>query len=435
SGIDLIVGVYSGTCSSLISKACIDNTYSGGTESMQLVGLTVGATYYVRVYDYYTDNRGTFNICVTGTPTPAPINDECVDAIQIPTVTSECDYMEFTTVGATANMSDPTPTACAGAINPPYAGGFGTNSHDVWFAITVPPSGNLTINIKPNMGAGKINDGVMALYSGSCAGLTQIACSENYNYPGTAHDLQPMLNQTGLTPGSTVYLRYWGYGTSQGTFGICVTTNSNDACANALYICDINGYSASTSPAFTPDRPGNMHGNNETAAGVNQPDGVNTGGPFGYYPYPGTIPGPYSSPYLDVNIENNSWIRFTAAATSVTLNVSIADCFVGNYPSGGIQMQIFSANNCTNFAPVSQFKENSTGFTITANGLTVGNDYLLMVDGYAGDICNYTISANTVQFLKFHLLHQFVRVLRLHLLHQLAQQVINGCMMVVLLNQ
>jgi len=96
------------------------------------------------------------------------------------------------------------------------------------------------------MGSGKINDGVMALYSGSCAGLTQIACSENFNYPGAGHDLQPMLNQTGLTPGSTVYLRYWGYGTSQGTFGICVTTNTNDACADALYICDINGYSAST---------------------------------------------------------------------------------------------------------------------------------------------------------------------------------------------
>ncbi|TXH57508.1 MAG: T9SS type B sorting domain-containing protein [Bacteroidia bacterium] len=398
-GMDLIVGVYSGTCSSLISKACIDNTYSGGTESMQLVGLTVGTTYFVRVYDYYTDNRGTFNICVTGSPTPAPTNDDCIDAIQIPTVTSECDYMEFTTVGATADMTDPTPTSCAGAINPPYAGGFSSSSHDVWFAITVPQSGNLTINIKPNMGSGKINDGVMALYSGSCAGLTQIACSENFNYPGAGHDLQPMLNQTGLTPGSTVYLRYWGYGTSQGTFGICVTTNTNDACADALYICDINGYSASTSPAFTPDRPGNMHGNNETAAGVNQPDGTNTEGPFGYYPYPGTVAGPYSSPYLDVNIENNSWIRFTAAATSVTLNVSIADCFVGNYPSGGIQMQIFSANNCANFAPISEFKENSTGFTITANGLTVGNDYLLMVDGYAGDICNYTISANTgVQF-------------------------------------
>jgi gliding motility-associated-like protein len=399
SNIDLIVGVYSGSCGTLTTIACIDNTFTGGVETKQLVGLTVGNTYYIRVYDYYTDNTGTFDVCVTGTPTQAPINDECVNAIEIPPVTSACNYMEFTTVGATATNAYPAPTSCTGALNPPYAGGFSTSSHDVWFKIIVPASGNLTINIKPNMGVGKINDGVMALYSGTCGTLTQITCSENYNYPGTNHDLQPMINETGLTPGSTVYLRYWGYGTSQGSFGLCVTTNSNDECANALYICDINGYSASTSPAFSPDRPGNMHGNNETPAGVNKPDGENTGGPFGYYPYPGTTPGPFSSPALNVNIENNSWIRFTASATSVTLSVSVTDCFVGNYPQGGIQMQIFSSTGCDNFVPVSQFKENSTAFTITANGLTVGNDYILMVDGYAGDICSYTITANTgVQF-------------------------------------
>ena len=62
-------------------------------------------------------------------------------------------------------------------------------------------------------------------------------------------------------------------------------------------------------------------------------------------------------------------------------------------------MQIFSSNGCCNFVPVSNFEENSTGFTITANNLTIGNDYYLMVDGFAGDMCNYTISANAgVQF-------------------------------------
>lgn len=62
-------------------------------------------------------------------------------------------------------------------------------------------------------------------------------------------------------------------------------------------------------------------------------------------------------------------------------------------------MQIFAGNNCCDFIPVSNFEENSTGFTITANNLTVGSDYYLMVDGYAGDICSYTITAQSgVQF-------------------------------------
>lgn len=408
--IDIVLNVYAGSCSSLSLLSCVDNSYMGQTESVQLVGLTPGQIYYIQLYDYYSNYGGDFRICITGAPTPAPSNDEPCNAIQLPPVTSECQYMQFTTIGATTTTSAPQPFSCAGALSD-FSGGFASYSpKDVWFSITVPSTGNLAISHDPNIlgGPGQISDGVMALYSGTCGNLTQIACAENYNYPGGAHDLQPMLNVNGLTPGTTVYLRYWGYGNEVGDFGFCVVTATNDDCANALYICDLNGYKGSTSAAYTPDRPGNyisggglpnaMFGNNESFAGVNQIDGTNTGGPFGYYP-PSNIPGPYSSPMIDVNIENNSWIKFTASSSTVVLNVSVTDCFVGNYPAGGIQMQIFSSNGCDQFMPVSDFKESSTGFTITANGLTAGNDYLLMIDGYAGDYCNYSISANSgVQF-------------------------------------
>jgi hypothetical protein len=407
---DPVVELYTGTCASLTSLECMDNGFTDGTETINAVGLTPGTTYYVRVYDYYSSTGGDpFTICVVGAATSAPVNDEPCNAIQWPAVTTECDFLPFTTTGATTTATPGTPSATCQNWNAgtstyiaPTSGGFGAGTKDVWFRITVPATGNITITIQPGL-ASPTNDMVFALYSGACGSLTQFACSDDYNYPGSSNDLQPFLNQTGLTPGSTVYVRVFCYGTTNfGNFGMCVTTNTNDACANALYICDLNGYSASTSAAFTPDRPGTgagqMYGNNETAAGVNQTDGTNTAGPFGYYP-PTNIAGPYSSPDIDVNIENNSWIRFTAGATTAVLNVTVGDCFVGGYPSGGIQMQIFSASACNNFVPVSQFRENSTGFTITASGLTVGNDYYLMVDGYANDVCNYTISANSgVQF-------------------------------------
>ncbi|MBK6836236.1 MAG: gliding motility-associated C-terminal domain-containing protein [Bacteroidetes bacterium] len=407
---DPVVELYTGTCASLTSLECMDNGFTDGTETINAVGLTPGSTYYVRVYDYYSSTGGDpFTICVVGAATSAPVNDEPCNAIQWPAVTTECDFLPFTTTGATTTATPGTPSATCQNWNAgtstyiaPTSGGFGAGTKDVWFRITVPATGNITITIQPGL-ASPTNDMVFALYSGACGSLTQFACSDDYNYPGSSNDLQPFLNQTGLTPGSTVYVRVFCYGTTNfGNFGMCVTTNTNDACANALYICDLNGYSASTSAAFTPDRPGTgagqMYGNNETAAGVNQTDGTNTAGPFGYYP-PTNIAGPYSSPDIDVNIENNSWIRFTAGATTAVLNVTVGDCFVGGYPSGGIQMQIFSATACNNFVPVSQFRENSTGFTITASGLTVGNDYYLMVDGYANDVCNYTISANSgVQF-------------------------------------
>lgn len=392
--LDLVFQVFSGSCSSLNSIACVDNTFTGQNEQQDLVGLIPGQTYYIRVYDYYQGSTGDFQICVTGTPTPTPTNDEPCSAIQLPTVTSTCNYSTFTTVGATASMGAPAPSTCAGGSGAAI-GGFSASSADIWFSITVPASGNVDITAQPNGGSGYITDGVMALYSGTCSALTQIACSDdNPSYPGSSNDLLPMISASGLTPGATVYLRYWGFGSTTGNFGICVSTATNDDCANALYICDINGYSASTSASYTPDRPDNMRGNNEDINGVNMPDGINTGGIFGQGGPWGT-----GSPLFDVIINNNSWIKFTASSTTATLTVNIYDCWVGNYPSGGLQMQIFEGTNCTNFVPVSNFEESSTGFTITANNLTIGSEYYLMVDGYAGDICNYTITANSgVQF-------------------------------------
>ncbi len=400
-GMDAVVELFSGTCAALTSIQCEDAGFTNGTETINATGLNPGSTYFIRVYDYYSTGGYPFSICITGNSIIAGSqpNDNPCSAITLPPVTSDCNYLTFSTTGATSTGAGlaPTPASCAGGSGA-MIGGFSASSHDVWFAITVPASGKLYITPQPNQGAGYITDGVMALYSGACGSLTQIQCADDYtSYPGSANDLLPYIAASGLTPGATVYLRYWGFGTAQGDFGLCVQSPTNDNCANALYICDINGYSSSTSSAYTADRPGTgtgqMFGNNETAAGVNQVDGVNTGGPFGYYPYPGTTAGPYSSPALDVNIENNSWIKFTAGSTTANLRVTIGNCWVGAYPSGGIQMQIFSGTNCNGFVPVSSFREGSNTFTVTANGLTMGNDYYLMVDGYAGDICNYTIQA------------------------------------------
>ncbi|MBE2247455.1 MAG: gliding motility-associated C-terminal domain-containing protein [Candidatus Competibacteraceae bacterium] len=397
---DPVVQLFSGSgCGSLVSLVCMDNTFTDMNEVISAVGLTVGATYYVRVYDYYASTGGApFQICVTGTPTPTPPNDDPCGAIALPSVTSACSYLNFSTANATTSSGPgiPTPSSCSGG-SAPQQGGFNNvpQPKDVWFSIVVPSTGNITITAQPGFG---INDVVMALYSGNCTSLTQIACSDDYNYPGSANDLKPFINASGLTPGSTVFLRYWAFnGSTTGNIGFCVSTNTHDNCPNALYICDLNGYSGTTSAAFTVDRPCNMRGLAET----NNPPtytytpGTCQGGIFGLGGAWGV-----GAPACDVRIDNNSWIRFTASNTTAILNVTVSNCFVGNYPSGGIQMQIFSAGSaCCDFTPVSDFKEGSGTFTITANNLTIGQDYYLVIDGYAGDICSYTITANAgVQF-------------------------------------
>lgn len=397
--IDLVIQLYGGNCAGLSTITCMDNTFTGDAETINAVGLTPGQTYYIRVYDYYAGYTGDFNICIVGTPTPAPTNDEPCNAILMPDVTSACNYSTFNNVGATASTGGgiPTPSSCAGGSGAAI-GGFSTSTADVWFKFVVPATGSINITSQPNLGSGSISDGVMALYSysGDCNTLTQIACSDDFDYPGSAHDFLPNINETGLTPGDTLYLRFWGFGSSTGNFGFCLNTATNDDCVDALYICDINGFSASTSAAYTRKHPCNMRANaelNDPPAFTYAP-GSNSGGIFGQGGPWGTGSGAF-----DVRIDNNSWISFTASSASAVLNVSVIDCYVGNYPNGGIQMQIFAATNCCNFVPVSNFQENSTGFTITANNLTIGDDYYLMVDGYAGDICSYTITANSgVQF-------------------------------------
>lgn len=393
--LDPVFQLYSGNnCSSLMSMNCVDNGFSGGTETLVATGLQPGSTYFIRVYDYYSNPGGTFSICVSGpaTGTSQP-NDNPCSAIPLPPVTSNCNYLTFSNIGATQTPTTlaPAPFSCAGG-SPPQTGGFSSSTKDVWFSIVVPPNGNIYITPRPNMGAGWITDGVMALYVGSCSSLTQIACSDDHTaYPGSSNDMLPYIAATGLTPGSTVYLRYWGYSASQGSFGICVQSPTNDNCSNSLYICDLNGYAASTSAAYTPDRPSNMRGNAEQPVTYAYTPGTNTGGIFGQG-------GPWGvgSPFFDVQINNNSWVMFTAATATASFKVDIANCWVGNYPSGGLQMQIFSAQGpCNTFTPTSDFKEGSSTFTINAVNLTAGNNYYLMIDGYAGDICNYTITALT----------------------------------------
>jgi gliding motility-associated-like protein len=390
SQFDAVIQIFSGSCGALMPIICKDALGIGQNEEINLTGLTIGQTYFLRIYDYLPQNSGNFSLCLYGETPTIPSNDESCGALLLPEVNTTCTYGVFTNVGATASINAPTPFLCAEGSSP-QQGGFSSNSKDVWFKLIVPQTGNLHITSKPNIGMGSITDGVMALYAGTCFGLSQLGCSDDHSaYPGISNDLLPQLSIGNLTPGDTLLLRVWGYGSLSGTFGLCVTTSTNDNCADALYICDINGYSATTSAAYTPDRPSNMQGNNEDSNGINLPDGINSGGVFGQA-------GPWGAGAsgFNVTINNNSWIRFTASAATALLNVTVYDCWIGNYPSGGLQMQVFSGANCANFIPVSDFKENSTGFTLTANNLSVGSDYYLMVDGFAGDICGYTITAES----------------------------------------
>lgn len=87
------------------------------------------------------------------------------------------------------------------------------------------------------------------------------------------------------------------------------------------------------------------------------------------------------------SIENNSWFSFVADSTSMTLAFEVSNCLSGF----GIQAMVFETVDCINFTPRSNCWNpmvESDG-VLSATGLTVGNTYYIMIDGYAADDCEF----------------------------------------------
>ncbi len=212
SGFDAVLQVFSGSCSNLTSLACKDESLYGGTETATLTGLTIGSTYYVRVYDWYAvaPSTPTFTISVTS---PPPSNDECAGAVTL-TPASSCNPTNGTVSGATASSGVPT---CVGTPN-----------NDVWYKFTATSTQHL-INVEGESDF----DAVIQAFSGTCGSLVSIGCRDG-GYEGDEENLT--LN--GLSVGQTYYIRVYHYFTAAPTtpgFNICVTTPETD-CSNPIVV-------------------------------------------------------------------------------------------------------------------------------------------------------------------------------------------------------
>jgi len=187
---------------------------------VELTGLTVGNTYFFRIYTYTstTTTRTTFTVCV-GTPPPpppAPANDNCATAeLLVPSATATCaTTVTGTTIGATQSL----------------AGCVGTADDDVWykFVATATAHNILTTNVS---GA---TDIVTQVFD-ACGG-TSLKCQDTPDSP---------IELTGLTVGNTYFFRIYTYtstAATRTTFTVCVTTAppapANDLIANAAVLTE-----------------------------------------------------------------------------------------------------------------------------------------------------------------------------------------------------
>jgi hypothetical protein len=133
SGYDAVLQVFSGTCGSLSNLSCRDITFGGGTETASLTGLTVGATYYFRVYDWYSStlSNPSFSVCVVGV---APPPDPCLGVNNI-------------TCGSNNTIS----LSGAGAWNVTTCG-FSTPGAEKIYTFTAPINGSYTFTVSGGTG-------------------------------------------------------------------------------------------------------------------------------------------------------------------------------------------------------------------------------------------------------------------------------------------
>lgn len=142
---------------------------------------------------------GTFNYA--GCP---PVNDECNNAtVLTPGAVFGTNPLVGTNVFATASSGAPAP-GCAS-----YSGG------DVWYQVTVPASGSITVETNNN--SSNITDTGMAVYSGTCGSLTLVECDDDDSGDGNFS----LISLSGRTPGEVLYFRVWEYGNNSfGTFQV-----------------------------------------------------------------------------------------------------------------------------------------------------------------------------------------------------------------------
>ncbi len=174
-----------------------------------LTGLTPGATYTASLVSSCGSN-GTSQPAVLTFAVPAG-NDECAGAVNVP--------VQFGTVCVTQTSADNTTATTSTGPTPSCST---TLDRDIWFKVTVPASGVVTVKTVAPTGGSNITDTVISLYSGTCGSLTEIGCNDDTN------GLYSQVALTGRTPGEVLYIRAWSYSaTASGLIAVCVTTPSN----------------------------------------------------------------------------------------------------------------------------------------------------------------------------------------------------------------
>lgn len=244
--------------------------------------LTIGQTYYIRVFNTNTPltSYSSYNICIVSYP--PPLNNICNNAINI-TPNTVCESVSGTLGGATLSgpISSCTPNA----------------NQDLWYKfVAVTPTMNVSLYLN---GWDTGIDQSLEIYAGDCTGEA-IACA-NISSSSSIEEI----SYSNFTVGQTYYIRvlaanpnFFGYG-----FYVCVTyiaPPSNDLCENAILLTPSSTWSAEYGTTF-----------NATISSV--------------------------VPSCSANTSQDVWYSFVATNTLLKINLE-------SYNSGDYGLQVFQGS-------------------------------------------------------------------------------------------
>lgn len=343
SSTSLYVQVFSGACGTLTSTSCI----TSNTNYTLLSGLTIGGTYYVRVYNS-NSNAGatlyanTFDVCV-GTLPPPPANNECANAVSLAVSSSNT----FTSLvnGSTLSATQSTATA-------PTCSATGIND-DVWYSFTATSATHLVHVLYSD------NATTTQVYSGTCGSLTAVTC-----FAGGLGNSNVLLQN--LNVGETYYVRVFSTSSTAATasnFQIAVTTPSavsNDTCATAAAIACNGSVQGSNALATDDTLPTSTCGGTGTTA-------------------------TYKGVWYTVTATENGPITIDACGTQY-------DAYLRVYTGDCTTLTCFANTSGTGYADAGCTSNIYNAPKLTFTGVT-GTTYYVLLTGYAATrIGNYSIS-------------------------------------------
>lgn len=203
---DAVLQVFSGSCGSLTSLGCVDNTSGSSNETITLNSLTPTTNYYVRVYSYSSNSgNGSFSLCVTTPPNPCST---------------------ITNIGSCGTTVNTTLSSGTG-IYPTSSCGSSTSGSELIYSFTPSVSGAYSIN---QFSSYTTIDYQFKDSVGGCNG-TGWNCIGSLNGSSTS----PTFN---LMAGTTYYILLDAQNTTGGNVSFSIqcspTIPSNDECINSI---------------------------------------------------------------------------------------------------------------------------------------------------------------------------------------------------------